>query len=422
MKNSILIFAIVICFASNIFAEPFGRIICSIYLNSTSLVIAVNVASEEKQTLASYPVGCSSYLGVGAPPFLGDPCVTRDAENLTISRLSFNGAMNSVVPAATAGVNVFPAYSFDGAFIVYVQRDASVSNEDLLHIVNSDGSSDHVVYTTPLWGVNIGHPAISPDGSTIAFAMEDDYYGSRDIYTMSSAGGVPQELTELPADAKHPAYSPDGSKLACISQHGGSTYHLFISNADGSDPQQITSGGSYAFYPSFSPDGKYIAILSDNGISIIDLSNNQLVKEITLDYATCYGMVWCLGAQKSVGTIAKAKIKEKAVSIKIENMQLAAAPNYGLVQIDKATFDLSNTNLWSNKKGKKYIYKDKANKITAKATVKNEKVKFSAKKLSLKEGSDYTLNTNVQVVVNFGDQTIVETIQFDAKGKFKGVK
>ncbi len=80
---------------------------------------------------------------------------------------------------------------------------------------------------------------------------------------------------------------------------------------------------------------------------------------------------------------------------------------------------LDNTNFWTDKKGKKYIYKDKENKRTAKFVVKNQKGKFSAKKMLLDEGTDYTLMTNINVVINVGNQTLVETIQFDKKGKYK---
>jgi len=291
MKKLFLIFSCV--FALNIFAAPGGTIICSIELNSTSQVLKINVATEEKNILASFGGGASSYMGVGAPPFIGNPCVTRDAENLTISLLAFNGAMNSVVPFTVGKENIYPCFSFDGTLIAYVQRDASPSNEDILHVVNVDGSNDKVIYTTLLRDVDITYPVFSPDGSTLAFALNDAYSGDYNICTIPVDGGAPQTLVDLPTIPKHPAYSPDGKKLACVSRHGGSTYHLFIANTDGSNPQQITSGGSYAFYPSFSPDGKYIAILSDNGISIIDLSNNQLLKEIPLDYSVCFGLVWC---------------------------------------------------------------------------------------------------------------------------------
>ena len=285
--------------------------------------------------------------------------------------------------------------------------------------MNYDGSGDTPVYTTPLWGVEMFRPVFSSDGSTLAFTLNDTFWGSMDIYTMPVTGGVPQEMTSLPAGAMHPAYSPDGKKFACVSQYGGGTFHLCIANADGSNPQQITAGGSFALYPAFSPDSKYIAIMSDNGISIIDLSNNQIVKDINLDYEAYYGMAWSLGAQKSAGSLTKAKIKSKAIMLKTANMVPGSAPNFGLVQVDNVFMTLGDANLWSDKNGKKYMYKDKANKRTAKFVVKNQKGNFKAKKLQLVEGTDYRLNTNVSVVINAGNQTMIDTIQFDAKGKYK---
>ncbi len=429
MKKLFLIFSCV--FALNIFAAPYGYIICSISKTSGYEIVAINADTEEKQVLHSHyfpslsgtiRAGSMPYQGIGASSVLGDPCVIQNGGTLKISLVYFNGSVQDIVPQDYLTNNIDPTFSFDGEKIVYVQQNVSPSNDDILVIMNSDGSGKEEIYHTPLWSVNIERPIFSPDGSTLAFAMIDNFWGSVDIYTMPVTGGIPQELTDLPENAIHPAYSSDGKKLACVSKHGGSTYHLFIANADGSTPQQITSGGSFAMYPSFSPDGKYIAVASDNGISIIDLSNNTQIKEIPLDYESYYGLVWCLGARKSVGNILKAKIKNKAVSLKLENMQLNAAPDYGYVQVDKAVFALSETNFWSDKKGKKYIYKDKASKITAKHIVKNKKGKFSAKKLSLTQGTDYALNTNVPVVVNFGNETIVETIQFDAKGKYKAAK
>ena len=425
----LIIFAYV--FTVNISAEPIGYILCSITVSTGYEIVALNVETGEKQVLHSQYLSSMSkiinagpmpYYGIGAPPFLGDPCVIQNDGELSISLIYFDGTVHDVIPTDYLTNNFYPCFSFDGEKIAYVEQDVSPSNDDILAIINFDGSGKEEIYHTPLWSVDIEQPTFSPDRTTLAFVMEDDHHGSHAVYTLPVSGGVPQELTDLPLNAGHPAFSPDGTKLACISTAGGGIFHLFIANADGSNPQQITSGSDFALYPSFSPDSKYIACASNDGIKIIDLSNNQIVKEIPLDYLSYHGLVWCLGARKSEGTIAKAKIKNKSVSIKIENMKLDTVPNYGLVQIDKTTFELSNTNLWTNKKDKKYIYKDKTEKITAKATVKNEKVKFSAKKLSLKEGIDYALNTNVPVAVNFGDQTIVETIQFDAKGKFKGVK
>lgn len=419
MKKITLILIFAFGLISNLFAEPFGYLICSLSVNATNQqVFAINVSNGETQLLAQTDELWTPYDGISAPPFMGNPCVIQDGVGNHITKLFFDGT-KIIIPTDGDGTSIDPGISFDGTKVVYVQQDVGASLKDILHIVNYDGSGNTVVFTPPDRDITIMRPVFSPDGKTLAFSYYDPDMTYRYIYTIPVTGGATQELSQLPEDPMHPAYSPDGKKLAFVSGGGGGTYYLYISNSDGSGSQQITSGGDVADYPTFSPDGKYIAICSHNGISIIDLSNNSIIKEFLLGYDYYYGLTWCLGAQKSAGKLAKAIIKEKAVSLKIENMLPDSAPDFGYVQVDNTVFKLGNTNLWINKKGKKYFYKDKINKLTAKIIVKKKKCNFSAKKLNLIEGTDYRLNTNVNVIVNFGDQTLIETIQFDNKGKFK---
>ncbi|MCK5851527.1 PD40 domain-containing protein [bacterium] len=423
MKKITLVLIFTFSLISNLFSEPIGYLICSLSINaSNQQVFTWNVANNDTLVITQTDELWTSYDGVTAPPFIGNPCVIQDGVGNHITKLSFDGT-KVIIPTDGDGTSADPGISFDGTKVVYVQQDVGVSLKDILHIVNYDGSGNTVIFTPPDRDITIMRPVFSPDGKTIAFSYYDPDMLYRYIYTISSSGGTTQELSQLPEDPMHPAYSPDGEKLAFVSPgSGGGTYHLYIANSDGSNPQQITSAGDAAYFPTFSPDGKYIAICSDNGISIIDLSNNQIIKEIPLDYNMYYGMVWCLGAQKSAGTIANAKIKEKALSLKIENMLPTSVPKFGYIQIDNTFFTLGDTNLWSDKKGRKYMYKDKVNKISAKITTKNKKGKFSAKKLNLTQGTDYRLNTNVNVVVNFGDRTIIESVHFDNKGKYKASK
>ena len=67
-------------------------------------------------------------------------------------------------------------------------------------------------------------PAISPDGTRLAFAMHPDAAdaGGADIFVTDGAGQTPTRLTAHPADDHYPVWSADGSRLAFIRIDGGS--------------------------------------------------------------------------------------------------------------------------------------------------------------------------------------------------------
>lgn len=51
-------------------------------------------------------------------------------------------------------------------------------------------------------------PALSPDGSTLAFAWRGD------IWTVPVEGGIAQQLTQHPSSDSNPHFSPDGKEIA----------------------------------------------------------------------------------------------------------------------------------------------------------------------------------------------------------------
>ena len=59
------------------------------------------------------------------------------------------------------------------------------------------------------------HPALSPDGKTLAF----DWNG--DIWTASVEGGLARPLTSHPAKDTSPRFSPDGKEIAFVSERDG---------------------------------------------------------------------------------------------------------------------------------------------------------------------------------------------------------
>lgn len=87
---------------------------------------------------------------------------------------------------------------------------------------------------SPLW---LRHPAVSPDGKTIAF----DYQG--DIYTVPVSGGRAQQLTTHNGYDAMPVWSPDGTRLAFASDREGGL-DVFVMPAMGGTPRRLTTNSA----------------------------------------------------------------------------------------------------------------------------------------------------------------------------------
>ena len=89
----------------------------------------------------------------------------------------------------------------------------------------------------PLW---MRHPAISPNGKTIAFSYQGD------IFTVPSNGGTAKQITSNAAFDSYPVWSPDGNHIAFASNREGSI-DVWVMNANGGIPKRVTtnSGSEY---------------------------------------------------------------------------------------------------------------------------------------------------------------------------------
>ncbi len=76
-----------------------------------------------------------------------------------------------------------------------------------LWIANRDGGDARRLTT----GGHEHNPHFSPDGSLIAFT--GDYDGTRGVYVVPAAGGVPRRLTYHPADTAAVGWTPDGTEI-----------------------------------------------------------------------------------------------------------------------------------------------------------------------------------------------------------------
>lgn len=102
----------------------------------------------------------------------------------------------------TDGIDVQPAWSPDGAKIVFVRFLIGVGYD--LYMMNADGSG--VTQLTHGEGAELGRPAWSPDGIRIAFASYKD--GDYEIYVVNADGSSLVQLTHNSARDQWPAWAP----------------------------------------------------------------------------------------------------------------------------------------------------------------------------------------------------------------------
>jgi hypothetical protein len=365
-------------------------------------------------------------LGMDTPPLLGASTYFHayaDTNNAGIFVQNLNSVPGIIFPYAPGFFPVYPCVSYDFYLLAYVSMDSGAAGEDSLVVHPRYGNTGvfTVVTTTGGKNMDIEHPRFTPDRRECMFILYDHMTGTRTIYRIPvKAGQTLAQATAVPVPQSNPrqlAISPDGNHIAYVAETGGTT-QLFIAARSGSGSRQVTYPAERAACPSFSPDNLYIAVGSYDGIIIIDLSSDTIIRRIPTSETVFHSLSWHLGASQE-GMVMKSKNSDKKLKFSTASASPDTLPDQGIVVYGSEMYLLDESAFWTDKKGKKYQYKDKKLKWKVSFKVKNNKGKVSLRKPIIFPGTTVVSTNQVPIAINAGDMTLVEIITPDTKGKYK---
>ena len=108
--------------------------------------------------------------------------------------------------------------------------------------------------------LNETDPALSPDGTQLAFAMRPDPAdtGHADIFITRAAGQTPERIIASPVDDRYPAWSADASMLAFIRIDGRTCDVMVATLADKREHRLAACGNIEEPRVNWSPDGEWL--------------------------------------------------------------------------------------------------------------------------------------------------------------------
>jgi Tol biopolymer transport system component/DNA-binding winged helix-turn-helix (wHTH) protein len=162
--------------------------------------------------------------------------------------------LNNVVATMPAQRRTSRALGRLAAVLAAVLVAAGLASSYWLRTASQEISKSRLVRLTSTSGLNID-PALSPDGSLLAFSSDRAGTGNLDIWVQRVPGGDPIRLTTDAADDVEPSFSPDGASIVFARRETGGIY---IVGAHGGDAR-LLAAAQRAHAPRFSPDGRSVA-------------------------------------------------------------------------------------------------------------------------------------------------------------------
>lgn len=203
------------------------------------------------------------------------------------SRTPDHALLNALPTQLTyeAGAQVEPAVSPDGSQVAFVSDKGGTPH---IWLVDANGTSTLQLTT----GEDPDHdPAWLPDGSAILFTRTQG--GRQGIWTVSRLGGVPSLLV---ADAADPAVSPDGSRIAFVREVNRSAEpRVFVAPMRRvEEARQVTTDADGLWehrHPIWSPDGRMLCYRVHHALWTVSPDGSG-AERLTLDNESARHPVW----------------------------------------------------------------------------------------------------------------------------------
>ena len=220
-----------------------------------ALLTAILLATAACASTSSSPSAASlATLAAAAGLVSYDPSAARPP---TPSASTTPSASSTSAPTAFAVLPGEPGIVYnwprlaDGRWAIFLMRP----DESDAHEIAADVPGEHK------------RPAWSPDGSRLAFVVQDTDHPEGSIWTANADGSGAALLsaggTECPVGLFHPAWSPDGTKLAVVCYPGGADLNsiavLDLATKSIRQLATFTSPEVLDNAPTWSPDGASIA-------------------------------------------------------------------------------------------------------------------------------------------------------------------
>ena len=168
----------------------------------------------------------------------------------------------------------FPALSPDGTRIAFIAQDGR-DEPARLYTMATDGTDVRNLRAAP---VNFP-PRWSPDGTRLAYVLRGEHPYA--IYTINADGSGRRYLS---AANSGPAWSPDGTRVAFARTRSRSTAVYTIA-ADGTDAREVANLGvqtAWASTVEWSPNGSQILVAFDSAVWVVDVSGGSTHKLVDI--------------------------------------------------------------------------------------------------------------------------------------------